>query len=97
METTGAPGASALQLSQTAAEAVAFLGGSTEKEQMENALGGLTEEQMLEFGYNLDTMQKLSASVAAAPKEKPVLVLDILGKFDTESSQRRCTTTWPRC
>jgi hypothetical protein len=29
-------------------------------------------------------MQKLSASVAAAPKEKPVLVLDILGKFDTE-------------
>ena len=76
---------------------MAFLGGSTGKEQMENALGGLTEEHMLEFGYNLDTMQKFSASVAAAPKEKPVLVLTSWASLTLRSSQRRCTTTWPRC
>ena len=82
MEISGASGASALQLSQTAAEAVALLRGPTEKEQMENILGGLTKEQMLEFGYDLDTANEFCASVAAAPKEKPVLVLSLQGKFN---------------
>ena len=48
---------------------------------MENILGGLTKEQMLEFGYDLDTANEFCASVAAAPKEKPVLVLSLQGKF----------------
>ena len=79
-------GASAMQPAQPAAGAVALLRGSTEIqseiEQMQDPLAGLTEEQMIEFGYDHDTMQEFRACVAAAPKEKPVLVLNQLGKFN---------------
>ena len=84
-------GASALQLSQTAAEAEALRKRSTETEHMQNCLGGLTKEQMLEFGYSLDTIQAFSASVSAAPKAKPVLVLDLQGKF---SINLFCQVLW---
>jgi hypothetical protein len=54
---------------------VALLGESTEIqteiEQMQDPLAGLTEEQMIEFGYDHDTMKEFRACVAAAPKEKP--------------------------
>ena len=74
-------GDSALQRPQPAAEAEALRKGSTETEQMQNYLGGLTKEQMIEFGYSLDTLQAYRASVSAAPKAKPVLVLGLLGRF----------------
>ena len=36
------------------------------------------------MGYDLDTMQKFSASVAAGPKALPVLVLTQEGKFNID-------------
>ena len=84
-------GASALQRSQTAAEAEALRKGSTETEQMQNYLGGLTKEQMLEFGYSLDTLQAFRTSVSAAPKAKPVLVLGLQGRF---SINLFCPVLW---
>jgi len=77
-------GASAQQLSQTAAETEALSKGSTKIEQIQNTLGGLTKEEMFDMGYDLDTMHKFSASVAAGPKALPVLVLKQEGKFNID-------------
>ena len=77
-------GASAQQLSQTAAETEALSKGSTTIEQIQNTLNGLTKEEMSDMGYDLDTMQKFSASVAAGPKALPVLVLKQEGKFNID-------------